>query len=100
VPRFGGAFSYGAARSAGARHSMPFMSDPSLTLRRAMLARIGGNWHHEDYDVFDGDREIGRIYMVDGHDGNLVLSYGYAASLEAAKAAFRAEYLTARYSSQ
>jgi hypothetical protein len=81
------------------------MSDPSLTLRRAKLARIGGNWQHEDYDVFDGDREIGRIYLVDGRDGNKTWfwgvsfqvtkrkGYGYAMSLEEAKAAFRAEYL-------
>jgi hypothetical protein len=52
------------------------MSDSSLTLRRAMLARIGGTWQHEDYDVFDGDREIGRIYLVDGHDGNQTWFWG------------------------
>jgi hypothetical protein len=81
------------------------MCEPFLTLRRAMLARSGGDWQHEDYDVFDGDREIGRIYLVDFEVGQETWfwgvsfqvtkrkSYGYATSLEEAKAAFWAEYL-------
>jgi hypothetical protein len=58
----------------------------------------------EDYDVFDGEREVGRIYLVDSNAGNETWfwgvsydlthrkSYGHATSLDAAKAAFRAEY--------
>jgi hypothetical protein len=38
-----------------------------LILRGANFSRISGEWQHEDYDVFDGDREIGRIYLLDGH---------------------------------
>jgi hypothetical protein len=58
----------------------------------------------EDYDVFDGERDVGRIYLVDAHGGTESWfwgvsfevtrrkSYGYALSLDEAKAAFRAEY--------
>jgi hypothetical protein len=74
----------------------------TLILRRAMLARVSGNWQREDYDVFDGERKIGRIYMVDvhGQDWFWDLSAnsndcksGHAGTLEEAKAAFRNEYL-------
>jgi hypothetical protein len=41
---------------------------PTLILRRANASRKGGQGQHEDYDVFDGEREIGRIYLVDGFD--------------------------------
>jgi hypothetical protein len=41
-----------------------------LVLRRANVSRISGSWQHEDYDVFDGDRDVGRIYLVDGYAGN------------------------------
>jgi hypothetical protein len=37
----------------------------ALILRRAIVSRISGHWQDEDYDVFDGDREVGRIYLVD-----------------------------------
>ena len=40
-----------------------------LLLRRANVSRKSGEWQNEDYDVFDGDRDIGRIYLVDGHGG-------------------------------
>jgi hypothetical protein len=77
----------------------------ALVLRGASGSRKDGSWQHEDYDVFDGERELGRIYLVDGDGGNDTWfwgvsfqitkrkSYGYATSLEEAKAAFRAEYL-------
>jgi hypothetical protein len=39
-------------------------------LRRANVSRKGASWQHEDYDVFDGDRDVGRIYLVDSYDGN------------------------------
>jgi hypothetical protein len=73
-----------------------------LTLRRA--SRISGSWRHEDYDVFDGDRDVGRIYLVVGYAGNETWfwgvdftitkrkSYGHSSSLDEAKAAFREEY--------
>jgi hypothetical protein len=75
-----------------------------LVLRRANVSRISGSWQHEDYDAFDGDRCIGRIYPIDRFGGNETWfwgvsfqltgrkSYGRAGSLEDAKAAFRAEY--------
>jgi hypothetical protein len=40
-----------------------------LVLRRASVSRVSGHWQDENYDVFDGDRDVGRIYLVD--------SYGY-----------------------
>jgi hypothetical protein len=55
--------------------------------------------------VFDGERDVGRIYLIDGYDANEAWfwgvsfqltgrkSYGRAQSLDEAKAAFRAEYL-------
>jgi hypothetical protein len=76
------------------------MPGPALILRRANISRKGGSWQHEDYDVFDGVREVGRIFL----DANNVWfwgvdfqitgrkSYGHVATLEEAKAAFRAEY--------
>jgi hypothetical protein len=80
------------------------VSEPTLILRRAKESRKGGEWQHEDYDVFDGDREVGRIYLVDsevmqetwfwGVSFQLTgrKSYGHVSSLDEAKAAFRAEY--------
>jgi hypothetical protein len=32
-----------------------------LTLKRASTSRPSGEWSDDDYDVFDGDRHIGRI---------------------------------------
>jgi hypothetical protein len=32
-----------------------------LLLKRASEHRPGGPWQDDDYDVFDGDRHIGRI---------------------------------------
>ena len=81
------------------------MSEPALILRRPHLPRKRGESQHEDYDVFDGDRDVGRIYLVYSADRadtwfwgvsfqvTKRKSYGYAMSLEEAKAAFRAEYL-------
>jgi hypothetical protein len=83
------------------------MPDPALILRRADVSRNGGSWQdedYEDYDVFDGKREVGRVYLVDGYGGSDAWfwgvsfqvtkrkSYGFATSLDDAKAAFRAEY--------
>ena len=32
-----------------------------LTLKRASKSRPSGTWSDDDYDVFDGERHIGRI---------------------------------------
>jgi hypothetical protein len=71
-----------------------------LLLRRANVSRKGGPWQHEDYDVFEGDRDVGRIFQqADGSWFWAVSfqltgrkSYGRAGSIAEAKAAFRAEY--------
>jgi hypothetical protein len=75
-----------------------------LLLRRANVSRKGGSWSEHDFDVFDGERDVGRIYLVDGYGGTEKWfwgvsfqltgrkSYGHAVSLDDAKAAFRAEY--------
>jgi hypothetical protein len=71
-----------------------------LVLRRASITRPSGSWAETDFDVFDGERDVGRIFrQTDGQwfwgvsfqiTGRK--SYGYAPTLEAAKAAFRGEY--------
>jgi hypothetical protein len=79
------------------------MPDPILTLRRAGTSRPSGSWQDEDYNVFDCEREVGRIYQVTDHLESRWFwgvsfqvtgrkSYGYADSLDEAKAAFKAEY--------
>jgi hypothetical protein len=75
-----------------------------LVLRRASVSRPSGQWQDEDYDVFDDDRDVGRIYRANAHQelwfwgvSFQVIrrkSYGYAATLDDAKAAFRVEYET------
>jgi hypothetical protein len=80
------------------------MPDPSLVLRRANISRKSGNWQHEDYDVFDGDRDVGRIYFQEVYNGRGLWFWAvsfevtgcniftHAASLDDATAAFKAEY--------
>jgi hypothetical protein len=80
------------------------MPGPTLLLRRASVSRQSGQWQHEDFDVFDGTGDVGRIYLVDSNAGTETWfwgvdfaltnrkSYGHAASLDEAKAAFKAEY--------
>jgi len=53
----------------------------ALLLRRANVSRPSGQSQHEDYDVFDGARAVGRIYR-----------WSTRLSLDEAKAAFRAEH--------
>lgn len=77
-------------------------TDPALILRRASISRQGGSWQHEDYDVFHGEREVGRIYLIDSDGGNETWfwgvsftltgrkSYGRAGSLDDAKAEYEA----------
>ena len=81
----------------------PAMSNPALILRRAKV-RKRGELQLDDYDVFDGDYEVGRIYLVHAENRaetwfwNISFqitkrkSYGYASSLQAAKAASQEEY--------
>jgi hypothetical protein len=68
-----------------------------LILRRASTSRPSGTWSDHDFDVFDGDRDVGRIYRVD-HRPELWFwgvsfeltgrkSYGRAPSLDEAKVA-------------
>jgi hypothetical protein len=75
----------------------------ALALRPANVSRPGGPWSEHDYDVYDGDREVGRIYSVGGRpDGEWFWgvafqltrrkTYARATTLEEAKAAFKAEY--------
>jgi hypothetical protein len=80
------------------------MSDPALILRLAQVARKRGTLQSDDYDVFDGDRDVGRIYLIHATDRAEIWfwgisfqltkrkSYGYASTLEEAKTAFRVEY--------
>jgi hypothetical protein len=80
------------------------MPDPALVFRRTTLARVSGTWQHEDYHVFDGNGDVGRIYLIGSNSSSELWfwsagfqltdrkSYGLAASLDAAKGAFRAEY--------
>jgi hypothetical protein len=74
-----------------------------LILRRANVSRPGGSWSEHDFDGFEGGREAGRVYrVVDrpvsewfwGVSFQLTgrKSYGHAPTLDAAKAAFKAEY--------
>jgi hypothetical protein len=35
----------------------------TLVLRRTDVARKGGQWQDQDYDVFDGERCVGRIFL-------------------------------------
>jgi hypothetical protein len=75
-----------------------------LVLRRANVSRKGGHWNDDDFDVFDGDQDVGRIFRMNAHEElwfwgvSFQLtgrkSYGNARTLEEAKAAFRVEYLT------
>ena len=78
------------------------MPDPSIVLRRANVSRPSGAWKEEDFDVFDGERDVGRIFRINAATeiwwwgvGFQVIgrkSYGTAATLDEAKAAFKAKY--------
>jgi hypothetical protein len=75
-----------------------------LILRRAKVLPRPSSWHDKDFDVFDGDRMIGRIYLVDrllNHERWFWAvsfqvtgrkCYGNTTSLDEAKAALRLEY--------
>jgi hypothetical protein len=42
-----------------------------LVLRRASISRLSGTWSEHDYDVFDGDRNVGRVYRLDDRPGSV-----------------------------
>jgi hypothetical protein len=78
-----------------------------LVLRHASESRLSAMSTEDDFNVFDGERELGRIYRVTdeptshwfwGVRFELIRrkSYGYASSLNEATAAFKAEYLAWR----
>jgi hypothetical protein len=72
--------------------------DRPLTLRRASVSRKGGVWKDDDFDVFDGDRRIGRMHRVNASTEiwfwgfDLTGRKSYAENLNEAKAMFQAEY--------
>jgi hypothetical protein len=76
-----------------------------LTLKRASASRTGGPWDDDDYDMFDGNKKIGRIVLhPQAPEGEpwfwttsaRVPQYshdrGYAASREQAMADFKAAW--------
>jgi hypothetical protein len=75
-----------------------------LVFRQPRVVRRSRQWQDKDFDVFDGEHEVGRVYLVD-RDGRGERwfwgvsfrltgrkSYGHTHSLDAAKAAFKSEY--------
>jgi len=53
-----------AIRAADQRRLAPATAAmTTLVLRRANVSRISGQWQHEDFDVFDGERDVGRIFQ-------------------------------------
>jgi hypothetical protein len=59
-----------------ARLAIPSMPGPVLVLRHASTSRISGEWQHEDCEVFDGEREVRRIYQVYAFGGNETWFWG------------------------
>jgi hypothetical protein len=73
-----------------------------LILKRAWASRPSGQWNDEDYDVLADGAVVGRIFQVHaapvgmpwmwtlafGHHEDRTPTHGYAATREAAMAAF------------
>jgi hypothetical protein len=76
-----------------------------LTLKRASKHRPGGPWSDDDYDVFDGERHVGRImwthaasketpwfWTITARVPQYPHDRGYAATREEAMADFKARW--------
>jgi hypothetical protein len=78
------------------------MEKEYLTLKRASASRSSGEWNDDDYDVLAGGVVVGRIMkaaavpvghswmwtLAFGHHEDRTPTHGYAATREAAMAAF------------
>lgn len=51
----------------GRREMMWTHFAPAEPPERQNASRKGGLWKHDDFDVFDGDSDVGRIYLVDAN---------------------------------
>jgi hypothetical protein len=58
------------------------MDKDYLLLKRAALSRPSGQWNDDDFDVLANGEVVGRIYA------SIRPTHGYAATREAAMAAF------------
>ncbi len=81
------------------------MNGSFLVLKRASKHRPGGPWDDDDYDVYDGERHIGRImrhpqapegrpwfWTITARLPQYPQDRGYAASRERAMAEFKAAW--------
>jgi hypothetical protein len=82
----------GSGRTGGDR-----MTTELLVLKRASASRSSGEWDDDDYDVLADGAVVGRIMkaaaspvggLAYGHHEDRTPIYGYAATREAAMAAF------------
>jgi hypothetical protein len=78
------------------------MAPQALILKRASSSRPSGDWSEDDFDVFADGTKVGRIYRSDampkdgkwfwglayGQHEDRSPTHGYAATREAAMAAF------------
>ena len=78
------------------------MEKDYLTLKRASVSRLSGEWNYDDYDVLANGVVVGRIMKTEaapvgspwmwtlmfGYHGDRTPTHGYAATREDAMAAF------------